>query len=170
MGEEFHRFTPANLASWLVDGVPDMAIGLIVEYFAFDAGRYCNETAKLTYRTFAVYGIREWMQKLAGWKAEETKSSAPALPPPDVRVSDLAKALDAFDIDINNPRWKSGMQSFVLDILGVVHDAEKSSDIVPVTETWASLVEIAEEMGFKVAGDLSVRTRLGQYIASYVGH
>jgi hypothetical protein len=35
-----------NIDSWRSNGVPDEGIYLIVEYYAFEAGRYCNPKAR----------------------------------------------------------------------------------------------------------------------------
>jgi hypothetical protein len=60
-------FNSANLSEWLSTGVPDIAIALILEYYALEAGRYCTEQAKLAYKAFAMVGIRTWMQQIKGW-------------------------------------------------------------------------------------------------------
>ncbi len=36
-------FEAANLSQWLSRGVPDIAIAIVLEYYALDAGRYCTE-------------------------------------------------------------------------------------------------------------------------------
>jgi hypothetical protein len=58
-------------------GVPDLAVALIVEYYAFDAGKRCTEQAKLVYRAFAGCGVRAWMHDLTGWqKPAQTPTEA----------------------------------------------------------------------------------------------
>lgn len=61
-------FKTADLNQWRTDGIPDMAIALILEYYAFDAGRYCTEQARLACKAFIGTGIRIWMQKIKGWQ------------------------------------------------------------------------------------------------------
>jgi hypothetical protein len=61
-------FESGNLQLFATDGIPDIAISIILEYYAFDAGRYCNEQAKNAYKAFATIGIRTWMQRLKGWQ------------------------------------------------------------------------------------------------------
>ncbi|MEA5595741.1 hypothetical protein [Rivularia sp. UHCC 0363] len=61
-------FKPADLNQWRTDGIPDMAIAIILEYYALDAGRYCTEQAKLAYKAFATIGVRIWMQQIKGWQ------------------------------------------------------------------------------------------------------
>lgn len=56
-----------NVTTFSKDGVPDLALSLISDYYAHEAGRYCTEQAKLTCRAFQAYGIRSWMQDITGW-------------------------------------------------------------------------------------------------------
>jgi hypothetical protein len=46
-------------------GIPDTALALIIEYYAFDAQRTTQE-ALLAYRAFAAIGIRVWIQQELG--------------------------------------------------------------------------------------------------------
>ena len=61
-------FDAANQNYWSKSGIPDIAISIILEYYALDARRYCTEQAKLTYKAFATTGIRSWMQHIKGWQ------------------------------------------------------------------------------------------------------
>lgn len=61
-------FDAANLSQWLNHGIPDIAIAFILEYYAFEAGRYCTEQARLACKAFIATGIRIWMQKIKGWQ------------------------------------------------------------------------------------------------------
>lgn len=60
-----HGFNPCNFSK---DGVPDIAVSLIVEYYAFQAGGRCTEQAKKIHRAYAAIGVRSWMQNLLGWQ------------------------------------------------------------------------------------------------------
>jgi hypothetical protein len=76
------QLEPSKLATFLIEqgfegvqlkdfsetGIPDMAVGAILEYYAFEAGRYCNEQSKLVYRAFARIGVRAWMQDITGYQ------------------------------------------------------------------------------------------------------
>jgi hypothetical protein len=73
-------FTPAALASWSDQGVPDMAVASVLEYYAFDAGRYCKPQARLVCKAFNRIGIRAWMQNIKGW----TSTPVPQPEPPKV--------------------------------------------------------------------------------------
>ncbi|NJN13705.1 MAG: hypothetical protein HC815_39795 [Richelia sp. RM1_1_1] len=68
-----HGFEPADLNQWRTDGIPDIAIAIILEYYALDAGRYCTEQAKLAYKAFATIGVRIWMQQIKGWHEPTTE-------------------------------------------------------------------------------------------------
>jgi AcrR family transcriptional regulator len=59
-----------DLQSFSLAGIPDLAVALIVEYYAFDAGKRCTEQARLVYRAFAGYGVRSWMQDITGWQVK----------------------------------------------------------------------------------------------------
>ncbi|MCC5639780.1 hypothetical protein LC593_28940 [Nostoc sp. CHAB 5844] len=67
-----HGFQSAELKGWRTEGIPDIAIAIILEYYAFDAGRYCNPQARLVCRSFNTIGIRAWIQEKLGWKKEAT--------------------------------------------------------------------------------------------------
>jgi len=49
------------------NGIPDTAIAIILEYYAFDAGRYSTKQARLVCRSFNTIGIRAWIQDKLGW-------------------------------------------------------------------------------------------------------
>lgn len=155
-------FKGEELASWAQTGIPDVAIAVIVEYYALDAGRYCTETALLCLRAFTRIGIRAWMRDIKGWKQPETKQ--PELPPADVRVSNFVSALEKVGIDLDNPRWSTGLKDCILNISGL---AQPTQNVQP-TQVWAGLVEIAEEMGYPQAKSLKVRGNLGKYISAAV--
>lgn len=52
---------------WRTNGIPDIAIAIILEYYAYDAGRYCTKQARLVCRSFNTIGIRAWIQDKLGW-------------------------------------------------------------------------------------------------------
>ena len=57
------------------DNLPDSVVALIIEYYAFEAGRYCTKQAKLVFRAFATVGFRVWAQQQLGWQKKEPKLS-----------------------------------------------------------------------------------------------
>ncbi|NDJ25911.1 hypothetical protein GS682_30865 [Nostoc sp. B(2019)] len=66
-------FELAALSSWN-QGIPDIGVAAIIEYYAFDAGRYCKQQARLVCKALNRIGVRAWMQDITGW----TKPAAPA--------------------------------------------------------------------------------------------
>ena len=85
-----HGFNAAEQNSWSHFGIPDLAVSTVLEYYAFDAGRYSKEQAKLAYKAFAAVGIRTWMQQIKGWQesTEYVKSSQP-------NVKDISEAISS---------------------------------------------------------------------------
>ncbi|WP_414546552.1 hypothetical protein [Nostoc sp. CCY0012] len=67
-------FTPAAMESWSEQGIPDMAVAAIVEYYAFDAGRYCKQQSRLVCKAFNRIGVRAWMQDITGWTKPTTSN------------------------------------------------------------------------------------------------
>jgi len=57
-----------DVTGYAVDGIPDIALSTIAEYYTFEAGRYCTEEAKQIYRLFAAVGVRALIQQALGWK------------------------------------------------------------------------------------------------------
>lgn len=64
-------FEGALLANVGQTRIPDLICAAILEYYAFEAGRYCTEQAKQIYRVFARIGIRAYAQHIAGWKPQQ---------------------------------------------------------------------------------------------------
>lgn len=64
-------FISDNLKNFAITGIPDLAVAIIIEYYAFEAKQYCTEQAKLVYRVFANIGIRSWAQEITGWTKKE---------------------------------------------------------------------------------------------------
>lgn len=48
-------------------GVPDIAVACVIEYFSFDAQKV-SENAKVLYRAFAAVGVRAWFQEVVGFE------------------------------------------------------------------------------------------------------
>jgi hypothetical protein len=67
-------FKGADFSNFLQLGIPDKAIAIIIEYYTFEAEENCTELAKAAYRSFAVIGIRTWVQSELGYsKLQQTK-------------------------------------------------------------------------------------------------
>lgn len=59
-----------DAAAFVKDGIPDAALAIIVEYFAFDAGKNCTSEAKACQRAFAAIGIRKWIHSVVGYQEQ----------------------------------------------------------------------------------------------------
>lgn len=70
-------YSPAGLSLWRTEGIPDIAVGEILAYYAYDAGRYCTEEAKLACKAFRAIGVRAWMQQVKGWEDPRTRRFTP---------------------------------------------------------------------------------------------
>ncbi|NJL09357.1 MAG: hypothetical protein HC908_01500 [Calothrix sp. SM1_7_51] len=86
-------FVAGELTTWASTGIPDIGVAVILEYYAFDAGRYCKEQARRVYKAFAAIGIRTWMQQVKGWQ-KEADSSAPQPSTPSPTPEEIASFLD----------------------------------------------------------------------------
>ncbi|MCC5619605.1 hypothetical protein LC605_32080 [Nostoc sp. CHAB 5836] len=60
-------FNAANLTEWRTLGIPDIAIAIILDYYAHEAGRYCTKQARLVCKAFNTIGVRAWIQDVLGW-------------------------------------------------------------------------------------------------------
>ncbi|MBD2248128.1 hypothetical protein [Nostoc sp. FACHB-888] len=67
-------FETGELREWRTIGIPDMAIAIILEYYAYEAGRYCTKQARLVCRSFNTIGIRAWIQDKLGWTKPTSNS------------------------------------------------------------------------------------------------
>jgi hypothetical protein len=87
-------FECANLNQWSTEGIPDIAIAVILEYYALDAGKNCTEQAKLAYKAFATIGIRTWMQRIKGWDTAPQSQPQPQPPLPIPSLEEISTLLD----------------------------------------------------------------------------
>lgn len=94
-----------------------------------------------------------------GVYAVEPQPPAPPLPPADRRVVELTQALQVLGVDIRNPRYNQSLQDYALDILG-------AKTLPGSAERWVGVVELAEEMGYSQAKELSHRSALGRYVSA----
>jgi hypothetical protein len=85
-----YGFSPADLNDWRQSKIPDLAISVIFTYYAYDAGRYCTEQARLVCQAFMTIGIRSWMQKIKGWEQE----TAPKQILPTPSLEEISTLLD----------------------------------------------------------------------------
>ena len=83
------------------------------------------------------------------------------LPPADVRVANLIKALDRIGFDMENPRFNQGIKDITGDILGLGQHTLRSAD----SEIWCGVAERAEQLGHPVGEVSRKRSQLGKWVA-----
>lgn len=91
-----HGFDAANLNSWRTNGIPDIAIAIILDYYGYEAGRYCTVQAKLICRAFKTIGVRAWMQNIKGWNSPHQQPEPPKTIAPSQEAAQLALLLGEF--------------------------------------------------------------------------
>ena len=155
---EFETITGIPVMVSNVGGTPETTGTWAIEEVAIDFASWCN----VGFRIWVAKQIRTLITEgSVNFATPDPQQSV--LPPADVRVKDLKETLAFFDIDIENPRFKQGIQDLVGDILlGLT----KNSLNEP-SERWLGVVERAEELGYKVGSDLSLRTLLGKHCVQY---
>ena len=121
----------------------------------------CEKYKPELLKQFANHGVNSFLKQLANF--EEQKPQVADLLPADVRVTNLANALDKFGFEMDNPRFKQGLQDLVGDILGV---SGKSLPETP-SEKWLGVAEKAQQMGYPVKLITRFRSSLGRYVASH---
>ena len=83
------------------------------------------------------------------------------LPPADIRVANLIKALDRIGFDMENPRFNQGIKDITGDILGLGQHTLQSAD----GEIWCGVAERAEQLGHPIGLVTKVRIQLGKWVA-----
>jgi hypothetical protein len=154
-------FTPANLSDWSTEGIPDIAVAIILGYYAHYAGRYSTEQAKLVCQAFQAYGIRKWMQELKGW--EEQKNSDPQ-PQPEPKSQLLIPSLEEISTLLDLTLGKAGLEPKLVagaklnamskrypHLLPEVEDA-KSMLLVPVEDKLLAPRQLGEKLTERIGG------------------
>ncbi|MBW4565940.1 MAG: hypothetical protein KME32_33640 [Mojavia pulchra JT2-VF2] len=168
-------FDAANLNSWRTHGIPDIAIAIILDYYAYEAGRYCTPQAKLICRAFKTIGVRAWMQDITGWEKspqeQPEQPPAPALPPVEQRLQTLVDAMKTL-ADLTggrlNPYIEQHFKDFAANLL-----AEHNRKLLTLSEEkWLGVVNFAEsELGKKVPLSGShYRGHLGTWVRTFYPH
>jgi hypothetical protein len=174
-----HRFSAANLQEWRTNGIPDIAIGIILDYYAHEAGRYCTKQAKLVCRAFSGAGVRAWIQDIKGWsKATQQSNSTqpvqpptPALAPVEQRLHTVVQAmrtLTELTGERLNPYLEQQFKDFVTSLLAE-HNRQA---LQPSKERWLGAVNFAEiELGKTVPIKGShYRGCLGKWVRIFYPH
>jgi hypothetical protein len=66
-------FDPVNFSK---DGIPDIAISEILDYYAYDAGKRCTAEARMACKVFRTIGVRAWIQSVKKWSPQQEKEKA----------------------------------------------------------------------------------------------
>ena len=138
--------------------IPDLAAAAIIEYYAFDAAAQFKNAhiARTSFRFFAAWGIRDFVQRATGWKKPEPSAPVPQKPAlsPAQEAEKIMDTLDRFQSQFGSlsPRQS---QIFSDAILNAVNAGNALS---PASERWLGVVEIAShELGISLTskGDKS---------------
>lgn len=147
----------------LVKGFDGGALAVLVDYLMFDSSRVRPETVtrcrEIT-RQSSAKGYQDFIDEIAGVtsKVEQPKQLTPH--ERAHTVIELKEALEAFGIEITNPRFKQELQDLSLDILGIGQKA-----LPGTTETWLGVAERAEQLGYNATQVCKHRSQLGKYVA-----
>ncbi len=165
-------FDAANLTEWRTNGIPDIAIAIILDYYGYEAGRYCTKQAKLICRAFKTIGVRAWMQDIMGWTKPATQPQeqppAPALPPVEQRLHTLVQAMKTL-AELTGGRLNPYMEQQVKDFAANLLAEHNRKMLTPSKERWLGVVNFAEsELGKKVPISGShYRGHLGTWVRTF---
>ena len=134
-------FQGAELIAWIDAGIPDIALALILEYYAYETQeRYRTQQAKLCCRAFNSIGIRVWVHNVIGWQKD---SVAIALPPREISEA-IASVFCLNTIDPNL------IQGLIANEIGKAHPALK-----PHMEAAKKLLPLPVEQELLTVTDLA---------------
>ncbi|WP_414572660.1 hypothetical protein [Nostoc sp. CCY 9925] len=165
-------FDAVNLNQWRTNGIPDIAIAIILDYYAYEAARYCTKQAKLICRAFKTIGVRAWMQDIMGWTKPTTQQPeqppAPALPPVEQRLHTLVLAMKTL-AELTGGRLNPYMEQQVKDYAANLLAEHNRKMLTPSKECWLGVVNFAEsELGKKVPISGShYRGHLGTWVRTF---
>lgn len=167
-------FDSAALELWSDQGIPDMGLAAICEYYAYDAGRYCKKQARLVCKAFARIGVRAWMQDIKGWtktstqQPEQTPSPAPALPPVEQRLDTFVKAMKTL-AELTGGRLNPYMEQNCKDFAANLIADYNRQTLSGTQEKWLGIVNFAEiELGRKVPlKGTHYRGHLGTWVRTF---
>ncbi|GAX38927.1 hypothetical protein [Nodularia sp. NIES-3585] len=169
-------FDAGELLTWRTNGIPDIAIAIIFEYYAFDAGRYCTKQAKLVCRAFNTIGVRAWMQDITGWtkptqqhsNTQSQQPPTPALPLPEQRLHTLVQAMKTL-AELTGGRLNPYTEQHFQDFVGNLLAEHNRKALTGTEEKWLGVVNFAEnELGKNVPLKGShYRGHLGTWVRTF---
>ena len=159
-------FKGDSLAAFSKSGIPDIALSTIIEYYAFEAGRYCTEQALRIYRMFAAIGVRAWIQSELGWKPPQIAVPNDSSPLPVLELAAQQMITSGCDTNIVG-QWKIDQYAKLYPQIGAglrqakaIISASADFDALPVNPTRLGQL-IAQQL--KLTKDISAE-RVNQEI------
>jgi hypothetical protein len=95
-------FDSARILNFSKEGIPDVAITTILEYYTFDAGARCTEQAKRVYKLVANVGLRVVMQKAVNWQPTEEPKKTKSKLEIDLMIADYLKNLFKLQVALSH--------------------------------------------------------------------
>lgn len=153
-----------DLVSWADLGIPDTALALILEYYAYETQpRYRSQQAKLCCRAFNSIGIRTWIKDCLKWESQQKTRAELPQATPEERLAMATNALNKLGIELDNPRHTQGLRDWAFNLLGIANNQPALSG-----DRWTGAAERAEELGFgRIGSDHSGRVKLGRWVSKH---
>lgn len=135
-----------------VNLIPDTVASRIIEYYAFDAKRYCTEQAKRVYKAFGAIGFRSWVQTELGWQYSQPKlpqTYAEAL----LEAGRLALEVEKLEAEKTLLEQESGELSKNLDELFDYSSIVRIAKFNQISEkifNWRLLKALSLKMGLEI--------------------
>ncbi|YAF99003.1 MAG: hypothetical protein AB3A66_28825 (plasmid) [Nodularia sp. CChRGM 3473] len=169
-------FQRADLNKWRTEGIPDIAIGIILHYYGYEAGRYCTQQAKLVCQAFGTIGVRAWMQDALGWTkpTQQNQTQQPeqtptlVLPPVEQRLKTLVEAMKTL-AELTGGRLNPYMEQQMTDYAVNLFADHNRKALTGTEEKWLGVVNFAEmELGKKVPlSGTHYRGHLGTWVRTF---
>lgn len=143
-----HGFDPAEFST---NGISEVALSVILEFYSFDAKARCTEQARLIYRAFAAVGIRAWLQQQLDYQQTHTN------PTPESTLAEIEQIF-------------SGLYK-----LNIKPELIESAKLTAIAKTFPHLETVAEESKQLISAHSQVEeiplspTKLGKIIAEQLG-
>ncbi|WP_341530087.1 hypothetical protein WKK05_12795 [Nostoc sp. UHCC 0302] len=169
-------FAGADLNSWRTEGIPDIAVGIILNYYAYLAGRYCTQQARLVCEAFGTIGVRAWIQDALGWtkpihqnnSSQPVQPTTPALPPVEQRLQTFVQAMKTL-AELTGGRLNPYIEQHCKDFAANLIADYNRQTLSGTQEKWLGVVNFAEiELGKKVPlSGTHYRGHLGIWVRTF---
>lgn len=158
------EFQAAELTKWVEDGIPDVAVALILEYYAYECQpRYQKEQARLVCRAFRAIGFREWVKQQKGTDGNQ-QTTEQQLPPKRDSV-DFINAADKLSKLPANGQLKQLLEDALVDDLSL---NKTNSNALTASQKEYTIVKVrAKELGYTIE-QINAGTGLGRYVANRI--